>query len=90
MSQMYNPDEIITKANAMTEQGAQLKSLIEQMSSIVSDMSTVWQSPAQQSFSAKYAEIEPQLSSFVTSINSFAERAVTQANAVKQSEDGPA
>ena len=87
MAQMYNPDEIIAKANAMTEQSGELKSLISQMGNIVAEMSAVWQSPAQQSFSAKFGEIEPQLSSFVTSINSFAERAITQANAVKASEE---
>ena len=50
-------------------------------------MSAVWQSPAQQSFSAKFGEIEPQLSSFVASINSFADRATAQAEAVLKSED---
>ena len=87
MAQMYNPQEIKNKATAMKEQSTQLQKLIDQMSSIVSEMSAAWQSPAQQSFTAKFGEIEPQLTSFVTSINSFADRATEQAEAVIKSED---
>lgn len=87
MGQMYNPQEIINKASDMKSQSDQLKKLIGDMSSIVSEMGAVWKSPAQQSFSAKFGEIEPQLTSFVTSINSFADRATAQAEAVLKSED---
>lgn len=87
MAQIYNPQEIINKASAMKEQSSQLQKMISQMSTIVAEMSAVWQSPAQQSFSAKFGEIEPQLSSFVISINSFADRATAQAEAVLKSED---
>lgn len=87
MAQMYNPQEIKNKATAMKEQSSQLQKMISQMSTIVSEMSAVWQSPAQQSFTAKFGEIEPQLTSFVTSINSFADRATAQAQAVIDSED---
>lgn len=89
MAQMYNPEEIINKASAMKEQSTELKRLIAEMSTVVAEMSAVWQSPAQQSFSAKFGEIEPQLSSFVTSINSFADRATAQAEAVIKSEVVP-
>ena len=89
MAQMYNPQEIISKANAMKEQSSQLQKMIQEMSSIVSDMSSVWKSPAQQSFTSKFSEIAPELMSFVTSINSFADRATEQAQAVIKSEEGP-
>ena len=87
MAQIYNPQEIINKAKEMRTQSEQLKKLINQMSGIVSEMRTVWQSPAQQKFSSRFSEIEPELSSFVTAINSFADRATAQAEAVLKSED---
>lgn len=86
MAQMYNPDEIISKANTMNTQAGELKKLISEMQSIIEEMGSVWQSPAQQAFSAKFAEIEPQLSAFVKTINSFADRAKVQAEDVKKSE----
>lgn len=86
MAQMYNPDEIISTANAMTEQSGELKNLIAQMGNIVSEMSSVWQSPAQSEFAAKFQDIEPQLTSFCTTVNSFAEKATSHANDVKASE----
>lgn len=89
MAQIYNPDEIINKANVMKEQSNALKKLIGQMNEVVGSMSSVWQSPAQQSFSRKFEEIEPELSSFVTNINAFADRATEQANAVKKVEGDP-
>ena len=83
MAQMYNPDEIISKANGMKEQSTELKSLINDMTNIVCEMRSVWQSPAQQRFTEKFEEIEPQLSSFCTNINSFAEKAIDHAKAVR-------
>ena len=89
MAQIYNPQEIINKASNMKEESENLRKLINSMSDVVSSMSSVWQSPAQQSFSAKFKEIEPELSSFVTNINGFADRAIQQAEAVIRSEDEP-
>ncbi len=86
MGQMYNPQEIINKADAMKLQSEELSQLISQMATIVSEMSSVWQSPAQQAFTAKFGEVEPQLSSYVKSINSFADRAIAQAKSVINSE----
>lgn len=86
MAQMYNPDEIISKANTMNTQAGELKKLIGEMQSIIEEMGSVWKSPAQEAFSAKFAEIEPQLSAFVKTINGFADRAKVQAEDVKKSE----
>ena len=86
MAQIYNPDEIISKANAMKSQSDELKSLVNQMQSIVNEMSSVWKSPAQDAFKNKFVDIQPQLMSFCTNINSFADRAIAQAEAVKTSE----
>ncbi len=87
MAQMYNPDEIISKAKAMTDQSDELKKLINQMRNIVTEMGSVWQSPAQQAFTSKFEEIEPQLSSFCTTINSFADKATRHAKSVKDIEE---
>ena len=86
MAQIYNPDEIISKAETMRTQAGELNKLIADMRAIIEEMGHVWQSPAQQSFSAKFLELEPQLSSFVKTINTFADNATTQAEDVKKSE----
>lgn len=86
MKQIYNPDEIISKANGMKEQSGELKNLIDQMSTIVDELSSAWQSPAQQKFVSKFDELQPQLMEFCTAINKFAERATKQAEAVKKVE----
>lgn len=86
MAQMYNPDEIISKAETMRTQAGELNKLIVNMRSIIEEMGRVWQSPAQQSFSAKFTELEPELTTFVKTINTFADNAKTQAEDVKKSE----
>lgn len=86
MEQMYNPAEIKKAAEEMKTQGTQLQKLINQMSSIVSEMGTVWQSEAQRAFASKFNEIEPELSAYVKKINAYADRAIAQAEAIIRSE----
>lgn len=81
-TQIYNPEEIMNKASAMEAQATELQSLINQMASVVQNMRSAWESPAARSFEARFNEIQPDLLSFVKSINSFAERATAQAKAV--------
>ena len=89
MAQIYNPDEIIKTSDNLEAKSKDLKKLIEQMRGIITEMGTVWQSPAQKTFASRFSEIEPQLTSFATTISSFAERAKAQAEAVRTSEVDP-
>ena len=89
MAQIYNPDEIIKTSENMEAKSTELKNLIGQMRDIIAEMGTVWQSPAQKTFASRFSEIEPQLTSFATTISSFAERAKAQAEAVKINEVDP-
>lgn len=82
MEQMYNPEEIINKANDMSAQAATLKGQVERMATIVEEIGTVWKSPAQARFSAKFEEIKAPLLDFCKQINDFATNATTQAKNV--------
>lgn len=86
MTQEYNPQEMITAADELVKQKGLLQKEISNMRSIVEQMATVWQSDAQRAFTARFNEIDPQLSSFCTTIQSFADGAKNHAQAVIASE----
>ncbi len=82
MEQMYNPEEIINKANDMSAQADNLKKQVERMATIIDDIGSVWNSPAQARFAAKVGEIRTPLLNFCKQINDFATEASTQAKKV--------
>lgn len=82
MDQIYNPEEIIKKAENMAEQSAALRKQIQRMATIVEEIGGVWSSPAQSRFSSKFEEIKTPLLNFCKQIDDFATNATTQAKNV--------
>ena len=87
MTQIYDIAVIKTKAGDISTQNAELKKLIEEMGSIIDDMSRVWQDNAQTKFVKQFNELRPDLDRFCKGIDTLAERADTHAKTVEKNSE---
>lgn len=86
-TQIYNTATIKNKANEIITQNGELKKIIAEMESIVSEMTGVWKDSAQTKFVQQFNQMKPELESFCKSIADFAQRAEDHANEVEKGQD---
>lgn len=87
MTQIYNTATIKAKANEITSQNGELKKIVAEMASIVSEMTSIWRDSAQSKFVQQFNELKPELDSFCTNIDNFAERATAHAMSVEKNSE---
>lgn len=87
MTQIYNTATMKAKAGEITTQNGELRKIIAEMETIVTEMGSVWKDSAQTKFVQQFNELRPELESFCKSIDSFAERAKNHAINVENTSD---
>lgn len=74
-TQYYEITQINHKAADIRQQSKQLEQTIQSMENIVNDLHSVWSDSAQLKFVQQFYDLKPELDSFCTTIERFAEQA---------------